>query len=116
MTAASAYLDPIYEIVRQFHALGGQLLFGTDVGYMTDHATDDEFRALGRSGLDSRAVLRALTTAPAERFGIAGDRGTVAVGHRAGLVPLDSDPRQDLLAFARVRTTIRSGRTLYHRS
>jgi imidazolonepropionase-like amidohydrolase len=113
VTQRREYLGPIYAVVRQFHALGGELLFGTDVGYMTDYSTDDEFRALGESGLDARAVLRMLTTAPAERFGVAADRGTVAVGKRADLVLLDTDPFHDLQAFARVRATVRGGRLLY---
>ncbi len=110
------YLNAIYEVVRRFHALGGQLLFGTDVGYMADCTTEDEFRALARSGLDAREVLRMLTTAPAERFGKGNETGSLAVGRRADLVVLDGDPMEDLLAFARVRATIRAGRVLYLRS
>ena len=36
VTTNPAYLQPIYDEVRTFHALGGQLMFGTDVGYMTE--------------------------------------------------------------------------------
>jgi imidazolonepropionase-like amidohydrolase len=115
-SASPEYLDPIYEVVRQFHIFGGQLLFGTDVGYMTDYATEDEFRALSRSGMDARGVLRMLTTAPAERFGVGQDTGSVAVGGRADLVLLEGDPMDDLLAFARVHATLRGGRVLYLRS
>jgi imidazolonepropionase-like amidohydrolase len=113
---SSDYLNPIYEVVQRFHALGGQLLFGTDVGYMADYATEDEFRALARSGLDARDVLRMLTAAPAERFGVGKDSGRVTVGGRADLVLLDGDPMTDLLAFARVHATIRGGRVLLLRS
>ena len=52
-----AFLNPIYAIVRQFHALGGDLMFGTDVGYMTDYTTEDEFAALTKSGLSTRGYL-----------------------------------------------------------
>jgi imidazolonepropionase-like amidohydrolase len=114
-SASPRYLDPIYEVVHQFHALGGQLLFGTDVGYMTDYSTEDELRALARSGLDARSVLRMLTTAPAERFGVEKDRGSIAVGQRADLVLLEGDPMEDVLAFARVVATVRGGRVLYLR-
>ena len=62
-------LDPIYAEVRQFHTMGGQLLFGTDVGYMTDYTTAGEFQGLMKSGLGPMDILRMLTTAPAERFG-----------------------------------------------
>jgi imidazolonepropionase-like amidohydrolase len=106
------YLEPIYAIVRRFRALGGVLLFGTDVGFMTDYDTADEFRALVTCGLDGRAILRSLTTAPARRFGVHRDLGTVEVGRRADLVLLDADPVEDPTAFSRVTATIGAGRVL----
>ena len=113
VTRNPEYLEPIYRIVREFRALGGELLFGTDVGYMADYSTEDEFRALGSAGLDGAAVLAALTTAPARRFGLAAETGTITPGRSADLVLLDEDPMRDLRAFARVRATIRAGRLLY---
>jgi imidazolonepropionase-like amidohydrolase len=110
------YLLPIYEVVRRFHARGGQLLFGTDVGYMTDYSTEDEFRALERSGVEGREILRMLTTAPAHWFGAGAETGSLAVGHRADLTVLDADPIADVLAFARVYATVRAGRVLHLRS
>jgi imidazolonepropionase-like amidohydrolase len=110
------FLEPIYHIVRRFRGLGGELLFGTDVGYLRDYSIDDELRALARSGLSPTDVHRMLTTAPAERFGVLGEVGTIDLGHRADLTVLDGDPREDLLAFARVRATIGAGRVLYRRA
>ncbi len=108
------YFEPILAVVRRFHALGGQLLFGTDVGYLTDYSTEGEFSALARAGLDGRTILRMLTTAPLERFRVS-DRGAVSVGQRADLVLLDGDPLSDPTAFARVRATVRAGRVLFGR-
>ena len=116
VSSNSDYRTPIYEVVRQFQALGGQLLFGTDVGYLRDYATEDEFRALVRSGVDARGILRMLTLAPAQRFGVGNDLGSITVGARADLVLLDGDPMEDILSFARVRATLRAGRMLYLRS
>jgi imidazolonepropionase-like amidohydrolase len=113
VTTSPAYLQPIYAVVRQFHTLGGELIFGTDVGYMTDYRTDDEFHALAECGLNAKDILRMLTIAPAARFGVAGDRGTIAPGKMADLVLLDGDPERDVAAFAHVRFTIRNGRPLY---
>jgi imidazolonepropionase-like amidohydrolase len=113
VTTKPSYLQPIYAVVRQFHALGGDLIFGTDVGYMTDYRTGGEFRALEASGLDARDILRMLTTAPAARFGVARERGTIASQKMADLVLLDGDPDHDLTAFERVRWTIRNGRVVY---
>jgi imidazolonepropionase-like amidohydrolase len=113
--AKREYLAPIYEVVRQFHARGGEVLFGTDVGYMTDYTIEDELRALAGCGLGPREVLRAMTTAPAGRFGMAGTVGSVVPGARADLVILDADPLADPSAFTRVRATLRAGRILHQR-
>jgi imidazolonepropionase-like amidohydrolase len=110
------FLLPIYAIVRRFHALGGDLMFGTDVGYMEDYSTGDEFQALAQAGLNYRDTLRMLTVAPAARFGVAAQRGTITPGKIADLVVLDGDPASDLSAFSRVRFTIRTGRVIYERS
>jgi len=109
------YLNPIYDEVRQFHQLGGTLLFGTDVGYMTDYSTEGEFEALGKCGLTSTDVLAMLTTNPAARMGDLNQKGTVTAGKLADLTVLDADPATDLTNFSRVRMTIRSGKVVYQR-
>jgi imidazolonepropionase-like amidohydrolase len=113
VTKNPAYLDPIYAEVRQFHELGGQLIFGTDVGYMRDYTTEDEFAALGKCGLSPMDILAMLTTNPASRFGVSNAKGTVTPGKLADLTILDADPGQDPAAFSKVRMTIRSGRVIY---
>ncbi len=115
VTHKAAYLDPIYAEVKQFHALGGELLFGTDVGYMTDYSTEDEFDALAHSGLDAREILRMLTVNPARRFHVEADKGRVAPGQMADLVILGSDPAERVTNFSDVRLTLRGGRILYQR-
>ena len=77
VTTDPHYMDPICDEVHQFHQLGGQLIFGTDVGYMTDYTTDGEFVELGKSGLDWKTVLAMLTTNPAARMGVSDSKGTV---------------------------------------
>lgn len=113
----AAYLDPIYTEVSRFRALGGELLFGTDVGYMTDYSTGGEFAALAKAGLDWRAILRMLTVAPARRFhaGPGAGTGEIAPGAEADLTVLDGDPAADVGAFSRVRLAIRRGRVIFRR-
>jgi len=113
VSTTRSYLEPIYEVVRRFHELGGSLLFGTDVGYMPDYSIDDELRALGGCGLSPSEILRSLTTAPAAKFGVGAAVGTVVPGARADLVLLDADPLEDPRAFTRVRATVRGGRILH---
>jgi len=40
-------------------------------------------------------------------------KGTISAGKLADLTILDGDPAADVMAFARVRMTIRSGRIIY---
>jgi imidazolonepropionase-like amidohydrolase len=109
------YLNPIYAEVRTFHALGGTLIFGTDVGYMTDYTTQGEFEGLAKCGLNASDVLGMLTTNPAARLGVSSQKGTVTAGKLADLTILDGDPATDLSNFAQVRMTIRSGKLVYRK-
>ena len=95
--------------------LGGELLFGTDVGYMTDYDPTDEFIFLRRAGLGAMQILAMLTTAPATRFG-PGRTGRIGPGMTADVVVLDGDPTQDVRAFAKVRMTMRDGRVIFRRT
>src|SRR5207247_2448886 len=47
---------------------GGQILFGTDVGYLTHSDPSREYEFDGRAGLTWREILASLTTNPAARF------------------------------------------------
>ena len=115
VTSDPHYMDPLYEEVRTFHSLGGTLLFGTDVGYMTDYSTEGEFEALGKSGLNWRDVLAMLTTNPATRMGVQDQKGSVTSGKLADLVVLDADPAADVKNFSRVQAVIRSGALIWQK-
>jgi imidazolonepropionase-like amidohydrolase len=115
VTADPHYLDPIYAEVRRFHALGGTLIFGTDVGYMTDYSTEGEFEGLAKCGLNAQDVLAMLTTNPAARMRVLDQEGTITMGKLADLTILDADPAESLSNFSRVRMTIRSGRVVYRK-
>jgi len=99
-------VDAAVQQVSTYAKAGGQILFGTDVGYTDAYDTTEEYRQLGRA-LDWRQILKALTAAPAERFGYAAHKGRLAPGMDADLVVLDDDPSTDVTAFARVRLTVR---------
>ena len=115
MTTSPSYLDPIYAQIRSFHELGGDLIFGTDVGYMTDYDTSGEFEALTLCGLSGRDILRMLTTAPAAKFNVTATTGTIEVGKAGDLTVLDGDPIDHANEFAAVRYTIRNGTVIWRR-
>lgn len=103
----------IRRVVRRFHELGGELMFGTDTGYLSDYDVAEEFQQLGKAGFNSVEILRMLTENPAGRFGVQKERGRIMPGMIADLTILASDPASDIAAFSRVRYTIRDGRIFY---
>ncbi len=106
-------IEEIRREVRNHQQAGGQTLFGTDVGYLTDYDPTDEYVQMARAGLTWREILASLTTSPAARFGEASKRGRVARGLDADLVVLGRDPSQDVRAFADVSDVVRSGRIIF---
>ena len=105
-------LDTVVSEVKAYSEAGGQILFGTDVGYTDAFDTTEEFQLMSRA-LTWRQVLASLTTAPASRFGLAPHKGRIARGMDADLVLLAADPAADPTAFAHVRKTIRAGRVIW---
>ena len=99
--------------VRAFADAGGQILFGTDVGYMSVYDPTEEYAALARAGLTYPRILAALTIAPAERFGMSTRTGRLATGLEADVTVVEGDPAQDIRALARVRYALRGGRLIY---
>ena len=76
------------EQVRAFAKAGGQVLFGTDVGYMSEYDPTEEYRLMARA-LSPMEILASLTTAPAARWKEEARRGRIDAGLDADLVVLD---------------------------
>lgn len=107
------YLDASQQQVAAFVQAGGQLLFGTDVGYIELADTTREYELMAGAGLGWQQILASLTTQPAQRFGQARRKGRIAVGMDADLVVLNSDPASKATALADVKYTIRAGKVIY---
>lgn len=102
--------------LEEFAAAGGEVLFGTDVGYMSYFDPTEEYLEMAKAGLDYQQILASLTTAPARRFlGEAdGDAaGTLSAGQPADLVLLDGDPAADVSVFAKTHLVLRGGDVIY---
>jgi len=101
--------------LRAYSEAGGQILFGTDVGYIEHFDTGEEFAWMSRAGMSFQQILASLTTNPAQRFGYSTRRGRVAKGMDADLVVLSADPAQDASGFSRVAFTIRLGKIIFRK-
>lgn len=99
--------------LRAFARAGGEVLFGTDAGYMRDDDPAEEYALMVAAGMSGRQILASLTSAPAGRFDRRARSGTIAAGEPADLVLLDGDPVDDPSAFGRVKVVIRNGRLIW---
>ena len=108
-----SFADTAVDQLRAYAAVGGTIVFGTDVGYIDDYDPSREYALMARAGMDVRAILAALTTAPARVFGAGPTSGKIAPGFDADLVVLTDDPERDVTAFARVKYAVRRGRVLF---
>jgi imidazolonepropionase-like amidohydrolase len=91
--------------LRRFHAAGGDVIYGTDLGNgpVPAGVHTRELRLLARAGLTPDEALGALTRAPLEP------------GAPADLIVTTADPTEDLGAFDDIRLVVRAGRVVLRR-
>jgi len=100
-------LDARREWIRRFHAMGGQIVVGTDMpfGGMAIHR---ELAILHECGLSTLEVIAA-ATGEAARVMRVPDIGTIEAGKLADLLVVDGDPVADLAALRRISLVLRGG-------
>jgi imidazolonepropionase-like amidohydrolase len=111
-----AWIDKMVAELGAYSKAGGEVLFGTDIGYTDHFDTTLEFTLMSRAGMTYQQILASLTTNPARRFRSSGHSGRIANGMEADLVVLGADPAQDVAAFSNVRYVIRSGKLIFSAS
>ena len=99
--------------LRAWVGTGGEVLYGTDLGWVTEYDPTGEYVLMARAGMTFPQILASLTTAPAKRFGDADRLGRIAPGYTADLTILRSDPSKDIRALTAVDYTIRDGKVIY---
>jgi imidazolonepropionase-like amidohydrolase len=108
-----AWIAKMVAELRTYSQAGGEILFGTDIGYTDHFDTALEFTLMSQAGMNFQQILASLTTNPAQRFGSSERNGRIMKGMEADLVVLRADPAQDATAFSKVRCTIRSGKLIF---
>lgn len=106
-------VDATFQELQSFTGVQGQVLFGTDVGYMHDYDPTDEYLLMAKAGMSPAQILESLTTAPAARWKEEKRYGQVARGFAADLVMLAADPFDDVRNFANVNCVLRAGAPVY---
>jgi imidazolonepropionase-like amidohydrolase len=99
--------------LRAWVSSGGVVLFGTDVGYMSEYDPTDEYLLMREAGMSFQQILASLTTAPAGRFGASAQLGRIETGLLGDLTVVGGNPASDIRALADVRYVIRDGVVIY---
>ncbi len=100
--------------LAEYFDAGGEIIFGTDVGYMNEFDPTEEYRLMHKAGMSFDDILASLTTAPSGRF--ADESARLAAGAQADIVIYDDPPASDITAFSRVLYTIKDGVVVYRRA
>lgn len=98
--------------LTNFVNAGLRVLFGTDVGYMSDYDPTEEYLLMQKAGMSFHQILASLTTAPSAQFNNR-KTGSVEKGLSADLVILNSDPSQRISNLADVAMVFRNGMSIY---
>ena len=112
-TRIEKFISTPLEQLRAYSEAGGQIVFGTDLGFITDYDPTEEYLLMARAGMSFRQILASLTTNPAERFGISNRTGRIAPNMEADIVIIAGDPEVDIKALSNVKYTLRKGRITY---
>ena len=110
-------LDTALASVRALHEGGVEILAGSDApnpGTAHGASLHHELELLVRAGLTPVQALRAATSAPARRFGLA-DRGRIAPGQRADLLLVAGDPTADIRATRAIERIWKNGAAVERR-
>jgi len=62
--AREAWIAGMVAELRAYSQAGGEILFGTDIGYIDHYDTAMEFTLMARAGMSFPQILASLTTAP----------------------------------------------------
>jgi imidazolonepropionase-like amidohydrolase len=101
------------DFVRRYHAIGGRVIAGTDVGavpyLVPGFSLHAEMRMLVDAGLSTAAALRASTLDAAKALRIDGGTGSIEPGKAADLVVLERNPLDDIRHVGSIREVMRGG-------
>jgi len=101
------------EMFAEMRRAGVKVLAGSDLPIANGvPPLHDELVALVGTGMTSMDALQAATRSPAEFLGRLATEGTVEVGKKANLVPLDANPVADISNPRQVSAVILTGRLI----
>lgn len=111
MVAAKAKLvgPRLKEAVKQAHAAGVPIAFGTDSGVSEHGLNAREFALLVEAGMTPTDALIAATSTAAELLGLSDQVGALDPGKAGDLIAVAGDPTKDPAVFMSVKVVVKAG-------
>jgi imidazolonepropionase-like amidohydrolase len=109
LTAAEPY---VRKLERDFVTAGGRLVVGADpqdFGMIAGYADHRALELLVEAGWKPLEVIRMATLGGAEFLGVAGDRGSIAVGKSADLMVINGNPAADIKEIEKIELAFKDG-------
>ena len=98
--------------LRDLHAHGVPILFGTDGGWRYTPFNDPvrELQIMAECGLSNHSVLQSATTLAADVLGLGDVIGRLEPGYSADFLVLNGNPLSDLTSLNRIRAVFHKGK------
>lgn len=112
-SSEDAALQVLVNELNKFSKKGGNVLFGTDLGYITDYNPEVEYVYMQKAGLSFRQILASLTTSPSAKFNMGLSTGKIQKGMDADLVILSANPMENIKNLTSVLYTLKHGQIIY---
>ncbi len=98
--------------LRDAHAAGVRIAFGTDAGVSKHGRNADEFELMVEFGMSPAEAIKAATRNAADLLGLADRIGSLEVGKQADLIAVEGDPLADVRLLKSVRFVMKEGRVV----
>jgi imidazolonepropionase-like amidohydrolase len=98
-------------MVKALFDAGVPIVAGTD-GALPGYSLLRSIEMYVEAGMTPMQAIESATRVPAESMGMSADTGTIAVGKRADLIVLNSDPLAAIANIRSIRWTIANGRVM----
>ncbi|MBZ2205717.1 metal-dependent hydrolase family protein [Massilia soli] len=100
--------------LRQAHARGIKIAFGTDAGVSKHGRNADEFELMVQFGMKPAEAIKAATVNAADLLGIGAVAGSLEAGKSADLIAVGGDPLADVSVLKRVAFVMKAGEVVKH--
>ncbi len=98
--------------LRQAHAAGVKIAFGTDAGVSKHGRNADEFQLMVANGMSPAEAILAATRNAADLLGLADRIGSLEAGKQADLIAVEGDPLADVRVLKSMRFVMKDGRVV----